>query len=33
MGCRQAVRHGLLMPILEGSNPSTPSMKKDLYEI
>ena len=25
LGCRQAVRHGILIPASEGSNPSTPA--------
>ena len=26
MGCRQAVRHGILIPALVGSNPATPAI-------
>ena len=26
LGCRQAVRHGILIPASEGSNPSTPAI-------
>ena len=32
LGCRQAVRHGILIPAPEGSNPSTPAKRGPLAQ-
>ncbi len=30
LGCRQAVRHGVLIPACAGSNPATPAKLREL---